>query len=286
MPRFETPEPIFVRIEAGSGSVRLVASERVDTVVTVRPRDESRSSDLWAADNTRVDFSDGKLSINGAKRGLPLVRGGAIDIDVALPAWSKLQASLESADLCAEGQFADVKVDAASGDVEVDVVTGNLKASNASGSLSVRTVEGRASFAIGSGAVTIGDLDGELKFKGASGSFSVERLWGNLKARTASGSVAIAEAVRGAVSAHTSSGQVTVGVAEGTAARLDISTASGVVTTTLQPTDGPLQGDETLILQVRSASGDVDVQRAVPVDEARENADRPRLPEPAAPPAP
>ena len=262
MPTFETPEPIAVRIEAGGGSIRLVATDRADTVVEVRPRDESRSSDVWAADHTRVDFRDGKLVVSGAKRGLPLFRGGAVDLEIALPARSRLHVSLASADMRAEGEFADFRFAGASGDVEIDVVTGKIKAANASGSFTVHAVEGSASVATASGNVTIGDLDGDLKVNAASGSLSVGRLRGRAKSRTASGSVAITAAVRGAVSAHTSSGEVAVGVAEGTAARLDIITGSGVVTNKLQPSDGPEQGDETLVLQVRSGSGDVNIHRA------------------------
>jgi hypothetical protein len=64
------------------------------------------------------------------------------------------------------------------------------------------------------------------------------------------------------VSAHTSSGEVAVGVAEGTAVRLDIITGSGMVTNRLQPSDGPELGDQTFVLQVRSGSGDVNIHRA------------------------
>jgi DUF4097 and DUF4098 domain-containing protein YvlB len=267
MPTFETPEPISVRIEAGGGSIRLVATDRADTVVEVRPHDESRSSDVWAAEHTRVEFNDGKLAVSGAKRGLPLFRGGSIDLEIALPSRSRLQAELASADLRGEGQFADVRFTGASGDVEVDVVTGKIKAANSSGSFTVHTAEGNVSVATASGDVTIGDLEGDLKFKGASGSLTIDRLRGNVKSRTASGSVAVAAAVCGAVSAHTSSGEVAVGVAEGTAARLDIVTGSGVVTNKLQPADGPERGDQTLVLQVRSGSGDVDIHRASPAHE-------------------
>ncbi|HXA87406.1 MAG TPA: DUF4097 family beta strand repeat-containing protein [Mycobacterium sp.] len=267
MPTFETPEPIVVRIEAGAGSIRLVATDRADTVVEVRPHDESRSSDVWAAEHTRVDFRDGTLVVSGAKRALPLFRGGAIDLEIALPARSCLDVSLASADMRAQGEFADFSFAGASGDVEVDVVRGKIKAATASGSITVHTAEGNASVATASGEVTIGDLDGDLKVKAASGSLTVGRLRGRVKSRTASGSVAITAAVRGAVSSHTSSGEVAVGIAEGTAARLDIITGSGVVTNKLQPSDGPGQGDETLVLQVRSGSGDVRIYRASPAQE-------------------
>src|SRR5258708_3458651 len=166
MPTFETPDPpIAVRIEAGGGSIRLVATDRTDTVVEVRPPDESRSADVWAAENPRVDFRDGKLVVLGAKRGVPLFRGGAIDLEVALPSRSRLHASLASADLRAEGEFGDVRVASASGDVEVESVAGKIKATNASGSFTVHAVDGSASIATASGSVTIGDLDGDLRFK-------------------------------------------------------------------------------------------------------------------------
>jgi hypothetical protein len=262
MPTFETPEPIAVRIEAGGGSIRLVASDRANTVVEVRPRDESRSSDVWAAEHTRVDFRDGKLVVLGAKRGLPLFGGGAIDLEISLPSRSWLHASLGSADLRAEFAFGDFRLAGASGDVEVDSVMGKIKAANVSGSFTVHAAEGSASVATASGDVTIGNLDGDLKFKAASGSLSVDRLCGHVKSRTASGSVDVAAAVRGGVSAHTSSGEVAVGVAEGTAVRLDIITGSGVVTNRLQPSDGPELGDETFVLEVRSGSGDVNIHRA------------------------
>ena len=37
MPTFDTPQPITATVEISAGSVRLVASDRDDTVVEVRP---------------------------------------------------------------------------------------------------------------------------------------------------------------------------------------------------------------------------------------------------------
>jgi len=262
MPTFATPDPISVRIEANNGSIRLVATDRADTVVEVRPRDERRNSDVWAAEHTRVDFRDGKLIVSGAKRGLALFRDCSVDVEIALPSRSRLHASLASADLRAEGEFADFRLASASGEVEVDSVVGNIKVANSSGSFTVHAAQGSVWIGTASGDVTVGHLGGDLKFKAASGSLTVDRLCGYVKARTASGSVDVAAAVRGGVSAHTSSGEVAVGIVEGTAARLDIVTGSGVVNNELQPSDGPQQGEETLVLHVRSGSGDVCIRRA------------------------
>ena len=262
MPTFDTPEPIAVRVESAAGSVRLVATDRDDTVVTVRAHDEARAADVRAADQTQVYYDNGKLTVS-ARRGFALFRGGAIDIDIALPPRSRLKVSVAAADVRAEGAFADCKIASASGDVDVDDAEGNLKATTASGSITVQSVAGNASVATASGNATIGEVDGDLVFKAASGDLSVARLSGGLRAQTASGSITVTTAIRGAISAFTSSGEVGVGVVEGTAARLDLITGSGAVTNLMEAADGPAEGDDTLLIHVRTGSGDIDIHRAV-----------------------
>jgi DUF4097 and DUF4098 domain-containing protein YvlB len=262
MPTYDTPDPIAVRVESAAGSVRLVATSRTDTVVSVRAHDESRPADVRAAEQTRVDFDHGTLTVS-VRRGFALFRGAAVDIDIELPSRSTVKASVASADVHAEGEFADCKITSASGDLYVDAVRGNLKAATASGSIAVRSVVGDVSVATASGDAKVGDIDGDLVFKAASGDLGVGRLSGRLRAKTASGSVTVATALRGEISASTASGEVGVGVVEGTAARLDLVTAGGTVSNLLEPTDGPADGDDTLLIQVRTASGDIDVHRAV-----------------------
>jgi hypothetical protein len=261
MPTFDTPQPITATIDIAAGSVRLVASDRDDTIVEVRPRDESRSHDVKAAEQVRVDFSNGALTV-ASQRGFSFPRRGAVVVDIALPAGSRLNASAASANITAEGPYADCKFASASGDLEVGSVAGNLKADTASGGIAVRSVKGSASVSTASGDAIIGDLDGDVKFRAASGSLAVTRLRGKLNAQTASGDTTVATAVSGGVSVQTASGEVVVGIAEGTAAQLDLRTHSGEVRNTLTPSDGPAEGEQTLVVHVRTATGDVVVQRA------------------------
>ena len=67
MPSFDTPGPILVTLEIGVGDVRIAASDRSDTNVVVRPSNPTRKSDLAAAEQTRVEFSDGRLLIKAPK---------------------------------------------------------------------------------------------------------------------------------------------------------------------------------------------------------------------------
>ncbi|MDT5210621.1 MAG: hypothetical protein QOF67_3036 [Mycobacterium sp.] len=261
MPAFETPQPITATVEISAGTVRLVASDRDDTVVEVWPRDESRSHDVKAAEQVRVDFNNGTLAVT-SQRGFSFPRRGAVVVDVALPEGSRLHASVASANFHAEGRYADCTLASASGDLSVESVTGNIKAETASGAVSVDAVKGNAAIATASGDAMIGELDGGLKFRAASGSLTVGRLYGNVNAQIASGDVTVTTAVNGGVSVQTSSGELVVGIAEGTAAQLDLRTRSGDVHNSLTSSDGPEDGDETLVVQARTGSGDIVVQRA------------------------
>jgi hypothetical protein len=261
VPTFDTPQPITATVEIVAGTIQLVASERTDTVVEVRPRDESRPQDVKAAEQVRVDFRNGTLSVV-SHRGFSFPRRGAVAVDVALPAGSRLQASVVSAQLRADGEYADCKVASVSGAVAVESATGNVKVENVSGDISVQVAKELASVSTVSGDATFGELQGDIKFQAASGSLSVGRLEGSLNAQTASGDVTVTTAVNGNISVQTSSGEVGVGIAEGTAAQLDLRTKSGRVRNSLQVSDGPADGDETLVVHARTGSGDVVVRRA------------------------
>jgi len=244
MPTFPTPEPITASIEVVSGAVNVVASDRGDTVVLVRPRDPNRASDIRVAEGARVDFRNGTLAVSAGRRFVSLGRGGAVIIDIELPSRSRLQVSSASAGVHAEGAFGDCRFATASGDAAVDTVIGNIKADSASGDVSVSA------------------LTGDVTFRAASGSLTVTRLHGTVNAQTASGDTRVAVAANGGVSVQTASGAVEIGIPEGTAARLDVRTHSGEVRNTLESADGPTAGDETLTVHVRTGSGDIRVQRA------------------------
>jgi hypothetical protein len=261
MPAFDTPQPITATVEISAGAVRLVASDRDDTVVEVRPRDESRSHDVKAAEQVRVDFNHGMLGV-ASQRGFSFPRRGQVVVDIALPSGSRVNVSAASATITADGRYDECKFASGSGDLVVGSVVGNLKADTASGGINVGDINGSATLSTASGDAAIGDLDGGLKFQAASGSLTVRHLRGNLNARTASGDVTVATAVNGGVSAQTSSGELVVGIAEGTAAQLDLRTGSGEVRNLLTPSDGPAEGDETLVVHARTGSGDVVIQRA------------------------
>jgi hypothetical protein len=262
MPTFPTPQPITVSVEVVSGSVHVVATDRDDTVVAVRPRDPNRASDVRVAESARVEFRNGTLTVSAGRRFISLGRGGAVAIDIELPSRSCLQVSSASAQLRAEGAYGDCRHATASGDAAIESVTGKLKADSASGGVSVDVLVGEASVSTASGDAAFGELTGDVKFRAASGALSVRQLRGAVNAQTASGDIVVTAAESGEVSVQSGSGDTHVGVEEGTAAKLELRTHSGEVRNSLKPSDGPVEGDETLRVHVKTGSGDIIVSRA------------------------
>src|SRR5579859_7125673 len=92
LPAFATPDPIAVSIELSVGDVRVVASDRADTVVQISPSDPSRDADVRDAGLTRVERTPVGLLIRAPRpRGLGLLgKPGSVDVTIELPAGSSL----------------------------------------------------------------------------------------------------------------------------------------------------------------------------------------------------
>ncbi|MBA0045061.1 DUF4097 family beta strand repeat-containing protein [Mycobacteroides sp. LB1] len=243
MSKFETLNPVAAKVALARGTLQIIASDRANTTVDVRPRDVSKALDIKTAERTRVTFGKGLLSVESSP-GLTF-RTGTVDIIIELPTQSVLDISVASAEVRADGAFGDVRLQSASGDLLIDTITGDAKIDSASGGVSIR------------------ELTGDIGFQTARGDLAIKQLRGNIKAASSSGSVTIGSAIVGGLIFDTASGNTSVGIPAGTAAKLAIDTANGVVTNSLDSVDGPLQGDERFLVQVRSASGDVELHRPV-----------------------
>ena len=111
MPTFDTPEPISVAVEFGVGDLRIVASDRTDTMVEVRPSDAAKKADVTAAEQTRVEYAGGRLLIKAPKSWRQLSwRGGgeSIDVQIELPAGSHLRGETGVAALRCQGRLGEI----------------------------------------------------------------------------------------------------------------------------------------------------------------------------------
>ncbi|NYV78511.1 DUF4097 family beta strand repeat-containing protein [Streptomyces sp. UH6] len=279
MPSFDTPSPISVTATVEAGSIQFTASDRSDTVVEVRPRDPERDLDTRAADQTEVRYANGALTVRTPKSGRLLGRTGVVDVTVELPTGSHLDVTGSWTQVLGEGRLGKVSAKTSAGDARFDT-TGPLKLTASHGSITVDRVEGSAEITTSSGSLRVGVLDGpavlknshgsttveaatgELRVRGANGDIDIRRVEDSVTAITAHGTLRVGEVARGTAQLETSFGAIEVGVREGTAAWLDVSSTSGQVRNNLTASDAPEQAEDTVKVRARTRHGNIDIRHA------------------------
>ena len=112
------------------------------------------------------------------------------------------------------------------------------------------------------GDTVVGEVTGDLRVKSANGRISVDRAHASVIAKTANGNVRIGEAMRGAIVLETAAGELEVGVREGIAAWLDVSSQYGRVRNSLDEADSPDQSEATVEIRARTSYGDIKIHRS------------------------
>src|SRR4051812_35640076 len=92
MPTFDTSGPIAATVDVVSGDVRISPGDRAVAPVAIEAADPARDHDRKAAEQTRVEYADGKLLVRTPKLRSWLPRGdaGAVNVTIELPAGSSL----------------------------------------------------------------------------------------------------------------------------------------------------------------------------------------------------
>ncbi|MEU4566260.1 DUF4097 family beta strand repeat-containing protein [Micromonospora sp. NPDC023956] len=282
MPVFATPEPISVTIELSVGDVRLVASDRTDTVVEVRPSDGSDDSDVKAAQQTRVEYADGTLTVRGPKSGALNFskRSRSVTVLVELPAGSAVHGDLSVGEVHSTGvlggcrfktsvghvrldRTGQLRLDTSAGHLTVGRVGGDVEVTSGSGHVRLGEVSGAAVVKSSNGSIEIDSVTGELRARAANGDISVNRAGAGVEARTSNGTIRVHEVARDAITLHSAAGDLEIGVAAGTAAWLDLKTGHGRVHNALDDIGGrPEQSERTVEVRAQTSFGDITVRRS------------------------
>jgi len=280
MPKYETPEPISVTLELGVGDVRIAASDRTDTVVEVRPSDEADESDVKAAQQVRVDYTNGMLRITGPKRAFDFSRKTrSVDVSIELPSGSQVSADTLMGDFRSAGRLGESRIKTSAGNawlertgplrlhtgaghLNVDGVAGNAEISTGSGKVRVGKIEGTAVVKSSNGDIMIDAVTGDVRVRTANGEISIDRAGAGVDAKTSNGSIRLGEIVRGSVALGTPAGNLDIGIAEGTAAWLQVNTGFGHMRNLLDNTTRPEDADQTVEVRGRTSYGDITIHRS------------------------
>jgi len=281
MPSYATPGPIVANLEPVVGNVRITASDRTDTTVDVQPSHPADASDVKAAEQTRVEFSNGTLSVKGPRmRPLDFTnKTRSIEVTIELPEGSEIIGSTGLGDLHGTGRLGKTRYKSGTGHIQLDQ-TGELNLHTATGNVVVGHVAGNAEISTSSGRVqvggttgtgvvknsngttTIGSAGGALRVRSANGDITVEQAEDGVEAKTANGSVRVLDAVRGAVTLETAMGDIEIGIREGSAAWLEVKTRFGRVHNEMAASTAPGDATDTVEVRANTSFGDITIHRS------------------------
>ncbi|MEU9019428.1 DUF4097 family beta strand repeat-containing protein [Actinomadura sp. NPDC048394] len=197
MNTFATPAPITAAFDVPAGRVQVIAADRADTVVDVRPANPAKGRDVKAAEQATVEFADGTLKVRAATGNRYLGSSGAIEVTVQLPAGSRVEGTAAATEFRGVGRLGEVAFDGAYRHIKIDEAA----------------------------AVRLTATDGDVE---------VGHLNGPADISTQRGDIRITQAAGGRVELRTRSGDVSVGAAPGVSAALDARTSYGRVTNSLK----------------------------------------------------
>jgi len=286
MTSFPASGPVSARVEIEIGDVAISTGTADEITVDVSATDPASDRDRRAVESTRVTCADGQLQVIGPKNGA-LSRGkkyGSVQVAVSLPPASDVDVSASLGAIDASGDLGDLRGKTSAGDIRVQNaadadlktgigaivarhISGEAHCSTGSGSIRVDRIGGRAVVKNSNGDTRIGDSGESLRVKSANGDIDVDRARGDVVATTANGSLRVGCAEQGSLQLKTSLGRIDIGIATGTAARLDLHTSFGNVHNGLQATGEPSSTERTLDIHAQTTAGDIDVVRAATDDE-------------------
>lgn len=197
MQTFATPAPIAAVVNVPAGRVQVIAVDRPDTTVEVRPANASKGRDVKAAEQTAVEYADGVLRIETAATNGLRGPSGSVEVTVKLPAGSRVEGRAAAAELRTVGRLGDVAFEGAYHQIKLDEAA-------------------------------------SIRLTATDGDVEVGRLTGPAEISTARGDIRITEAVHGRVVLRTQSGDISVGAAPGVSASLDAGTGHGRVGNSLK----------------------------------------------------
>jgi DUF4097 and DUF4098 domain-containing protein YvlB len=276
MPTFATPGPIAATVVVAGAQVRVTASDRTDTVVLVEPVNKASQSDVTVANNTKVDFTSGQLTV---KTTTPGDKNGSVAITIDLPTDSSLVSYLAYSDVHANGSYGECELHLAKGRVHLDRVDA-LQANISAGQVTIGHIAGRAdidgaTFAMrisevndtvklssSGGQTWIGHATADLDLSSGSGGFDIDRADSSVTAKTGDGAIRIGRLTHGQAELSNSSGNIEIGISESTAARVDATSKRGSVRNSVPVQEDPDTSDNKLTIHARTRHGDITVQPA------------------------
>jgi DUF4097 and DUF4098 domain-containing protein YvlB len=246
---FHTPEPVELEVKVPAGDVEVETVDGDESTVTVDGSER-------LVENTRVELVGNRLVVELRTKGAFGVTisigdfsfgGSRLHIRARVPHSSAAQLSTASADTELRGRYASVASKSASGDL---LVEGEI-----AGDAEIKTVSGDA---------RLRSVGGSLVVQTVSGDVNAASVGRDVTTKSVSGDVRVESAREGRVTAQSVSGDIEIGVAQGTNLDVDAGSVSGDLSSevALGSDVGEIGDGPTLVVRGKTVSGDFRVFRA------------------------
>ena len=265
---FETPGNVTLDLSIPEGRIEIETVDGTTTEVELDARgneDEVRQT----LDDVRIEHRETGKGHEVAvdlrdRRRFGFGRKVEVRLSIHAPHGAHVRTECASADIYGRGRYGSLDAKTASGDVEFDDVEGDARLRGASGDIEVRSIGGDASVNSASGDVELDRVGGRADVKTASGDVVVGNAAGEVSVATASGDQRIESVRQGSVSLQSASGDIEVGIRQGSNVWVDARAMSGDTRSELELGDAPPDDDDAALVELRAASmsGDVTVRRA------------------------
>ena len=277
---FQTPGEVRLDVRLGSGEIRLEAADTTETTVTLEPlRDNEASATAVAEARVELRGQEILVDVRDRRRGF---RGADVLVEIHCPNGASVHAKSGSAEVEGHGRFGSVEVETGSGDVQFGEVSGDAEINAASGDVQLGSVGGEARINTASGDVEVASVAGDAKVNSASGDVMIREAGGRLEVNSASGDVLVREASssvgvntasgdqmigsvsKGKVDLKSASGDLKIGIREGSTLWVDARSRGGEVRSELPVSDLPPEGEDAPHVELRAntMSGDITLVRA------------------------
>jgi len=274
---FDADGPQEIEVSINSGSVDVLLTD--EPGITVRIRHRPDAGNAWSAgianftawmsdqfgpqlgaksvddaiDQVRVEQQGRRLVVQAQKG--QMFQAFPLGVTVRAPSGSSVDVRSGSADVLVTGAAGKVKVQSGSGEIQVDRADGPSIVTTGTGAVRLGPMLGGLQARSGSGDVEVSSVGGSTALVTGSGDVWLGAVAGDVMARTGTGDLTVADAASGKIDLHTGSGEIRVGVRQGTTAEVDLSSGSGQARSELELSKNRPSNDPPLRVRGRTGSG-------------------------------
>jgi DUF4097 and DUF4098 domain-containing protein YvlB len=150
----------------------------------------------------------------------------------------------------------------AAGEVTIGHVAERASIDGAAFSMRISEARDTVKLSSSAGQTWIGHASADLDLSSGHGGFDIDRADGSVTAQTSDGAIRIGRLTRGQAELMNRSGNIEVGISEGTAVSLDVNSERGAVHNFVSSQGEPGASDAKVSVYARTRHGDITLQRA------------------------